>query len=371
MCKIHKQGLEPSLMIRKIVVRSTNWIGDAIMTTPALTSLRDLFPEAHITVAAREWALPVFADNPYVDSVLPLIQAKGMGSLWARCNNAWKLRQGKFDMALLFPNSFDSAFTAWLAGIPIRAGYAADMRRMLLDPAVDVPQWKRKRHEVFYYLNLVDNCIVPGRTEMKTGINARRPELTLRVPRHASKWAEEMYNRTGISSRDIVIGFNPGAAFGPAKCWPVENFIKLGHMLLSDLDPGRRKIRILVLGTDKEKEMGDRIVAPLGHMALNLAGTTDLSRVMAIIEKLDLLITNDSGLMHVGAALDCPLVALFGSTNPVTTGPWSRKSRIVRNELDCSPCLMRKCPSDFKCMKGLLPCQVYNECAAQLRKYSL
>ena len=340
------------------------------MTTPALARLRKLFPDARIIVAAREWVLPVFSDNPCVDGLLPLKQEKGINSLSARWNIAGKLRQEKFDMALLFPNSFDAAFTAWLAGIPVRVGYAVDMRRMLLNPAVNVPEWKKERHEIFYYLNLVDKYAMRNHPEIKAGAESREPELMLRVSRRAADWTDKLFARAGISGNDIIIGFNPGAAFGPAKCWPVENFIKLGHMLTGSDELNSAKIRILVLGTEKEKETGDQIVASMGDAALNLAGSTDLSSVMAIIEKLDLLVTNDSGLMHAGAALDRPLVALFGSTNPVTTGPWSRKSRIVRNDLDCSPCLMRKCPSDFMCMKGLLPRQVYNACVEQIRRYT-
>lgn len=359
-------------MIKKIMIRSTNWIGDAIMTTPAVSRVRELFPNASITVAARPWVLPVFSDNPCADKVTPLAQVKGPGNLLATWNIARRIRQEKFDLAILFPNSFDAALTAWLAGIPQRAGYATDMRTTLLNPAVAVPQWKKDRHEIFYYLNLVDAGATQGCPGFENDLESCRPELTLMVSRHAAEWTDALFSSAGISEKDIVIGFNPGAAFGPAKCWPAENFIKLGHMLLSDagLNPSG-KTWILVVGTEKEKEMGDSMVAPLGRTALNLAGSTDLSKVMAVIARIDLLVTNDSGLMHVGAALDRPLVALFGSTNPVTTGPWNRKSRIVRNELACSPCLMRKCPSDFKCMKGLLPNQVYTACMAQIRKYSL
>ncbi len=353
--------------IRKIVVRSTNWIGDAVMTTPALTLLRKRFPDARITVAARPWVLPVFSANPCVNRTIAVTGGNGITRLSSVWHDAAALRHENFDLALLFPNSFDAAFTSWLAGIPLIAGYATDMRSILLTDSVPVPHWKRNSHEIFYYLNLVES--LEGR--QTDGIEQRKPSLMLRIPRDAADWAHEFMARKGILEHDLVIGFNPGAAFGPAKCWPVENFRDLGRMLLADRILSQRKIWILVLGTEKEQKTADTICASLGETALNLAGCTDLPQVMGVIERLDLLVTNDSGLMHVGAALDRPLVALFGSTNPLTTGPWSNKSRIVQNALECSPCLKRQCPANFTCMKDLQPVKVFDACMERLRKYAL
>jgi len=349
--------------IQKIFVRSTNWIGDAIMTTPAVSRLRQLYPGAHITVGARPWVMPVFQENPAVDAVALIPAEKGLQGIVSRFANSRMLSAEGHDLAVLFPNSFDAALTARLAGIPERAGYATDMRAMLLTLPVPVPEWKCQRHEVYYYLNLVDSTGTCREQKVS------EPDLFLRVPGEAASWADELFVREGMAEADVVIGFNPGAAFGPAKCWPVENFSRLGSMLLSDPLLAGRKVWILVLGTRREKETGAEICRPLGHAALNLAGRTDLPQVMAVIERLDLLVTNDSGLMHVGAALDRPLVALFGSTNPVTTGPWSRKSRIATVNMECAPCLKRECPSDFKCMKELYPEIVISACRKQIERY--
>ena len=358
--------------IRNILIRSTNWIGDAIMTTPAITMLGERFSDASITVAARPWVLPVFSENPFVQKTIAMETDTGARGLMARFRTALELRRHGFDMALLFPNSFDAAFTAWLAGIPFRAGYATDMRSMILSRAVPVPQWKNRRHEVFYYINLVDQLDLAGR-EAWTGDHATpgEPPLILRVAHDASRQARGLLVQGGVGENDLVIGFNPGAAFGPAKCWPVEKFTELGRMLVEHISSRGRKVWIVVLGTDREKIIGDKICAPLGNTALNLAGRTDLPQVMALIEQMDLLVTNDSGLMHVGAALGRPLVALFGSTNPVTTGPWSNKSVIVSNEMECAPCLKRECPSDFMCMKGLEATQVLDACMGQIGKFVL
>ena len=356
--------------IKKILVRSTNWIGDAIMTTPAVARLGELFPDARITVAARPWVLPVFTENPGVHSTIPLDVDRGLRGILSRFGTARMLRQEAFDLALIFPNSFDSAFTPWLAGIPRRAGYATDMRTMLLTHKVPVPAWKRKRHEVFYYINLAESLDQdrPHETSLQEG-SPGEPRLILRVSPCAARWAREFLTSREVAEDDLLIGFNPGAAFGPAKCWPVENFVKLGRMLLDYSSASGRRTWIAVLGTEKEEETGRAICAPLGDRALNLAGRTDLPQVMAFIQRLNLLVTNDSGLMHVGAALDTPLVALFGSTNPVTTGPWSTRSRIVSNNVECAPCMRRECPSDFKCMRELEAAMVFDVCVEQLREY--
>ncbi len=348
---------------RKILVRSTNWIGDAIMLTPAITALREHFPHAHIAVSARPWVLPVFSENPHIDQLIPAERAGGISDISEILKFSRKIKREGFDTGIVFPNSFSAAFTAWLSKIPQRIGYATDMRRLFLSKSFPVPDWKNERHEVFYYRNLVEQF--SGNTCNEA------PRLVLHVSRAADRWMKELCNDRGIRRHDIVIGFNPGAAFGPAKCWPAEHFATLGKMLMSAPELGAWKVWIVVLGTEKEEKTGESICSGIGKNALNLCGRTDLSQVMAAIERLDLLVTNDSGLMHVGAALDRPLVALFGSTNPVTTGPWSNKSRIVQNRVACAPCLRRTCPSNFECMQGITPEQVFEACTEQLEEYAL
>ena len=355
--------------IKKILVRSTNWIGDAIMTTPAVARLATLFPNASITVAARPWVMPVFENNPSVSALIPLEAGRSPMKIM---KNARTIEKGAFDMAVIFPNSFDAALNAWLARIPVRAGYATDMRRLLLNRAVGVPGWKGFRHEIFYYLNLVEqatNSPGPGAPCDERDTKGFLPPLVLEPGGRELGRCKERLAAWGISPGNLLVGFNPGAAFGPAKCWPEENFEKLGKMLLEARAAAPGKTRILVLGTERERETARRICGALGENALSLAGATTLSEAIALISMLDLLVTNDSGLMHVGAALDRPLVALFGSTNPVTTGPWSSRSMVVRNPVPCAPCLRRRCPSDFECMKGLAPETVLAACMKQLEKW--
>ncbi len=346
------------------------------MATPAIARLRELFPLAQITVAARPWVLPIFSENPCVDALMPVPKGQGLSKLFSLWNFSRRMRKAHFDLGLLLPNSFASALSVCMAGIAHRAGYATDMRSVLLNMPVPVPTWKGSRHEVFYYLNLIDrmaNGSFPHEHEQgKEWLEDQdtvRPVLTLKVSTQDRRWADEFLQGHGISEDHIVIGLNPGAAFGPAKCWPVENFRALTRMLIDDPGLSRRHVRIVVLGTEKEKETGNEICATFGQKAINAAGRTDLSQAIALINHMDLLVTNDSGLMHVGAALDRPLVALFGSTNPVTTGPWSSRSMVVQNPMECAPCLRRQCPSDFMCMRGLEPERVFEACMKQLKAY--
>jgi heptosyltransferase-2 len=346
----------------RILVRSTNWIGDAVMTTPALAALRSLYPKAHISVLARPWVAPIFNEHPAVDEVILFGSPGANNTLIEKIFLSRSLKTRLFDLALLFPNSFDSALIAYLARIPRRVGYRTDGRRLLLTLPLSVPQDCGTRHEVFYYLGLTHSLQRRYSPDSAGAIPAGPPRLHINVPAEGRAAAREFSARFDPSGDAVLIGFNPGAAYGPAKCWPVERFVSLGRALV-DRFPG---CHILVFGTAKEETVVRSISARLGKRAHNLAGRTTLAQVMGIIGILDLLVTNDSGLMHVGAALGIPLVAVFGSTNPVTTGPWSGKSVVVRHELSCSPCLKRTCPSDFGCMKGIVVDEVLDACVVQL-----
>ncbi len=347
----------------KILVRSTNWIGDAIMTTPAIHALKRRFPEAAIHILARPWVLPVFSASPDVDTLIEYTVTRGLEGVKQRLKLARILGRAGYDAAVLLPNSMDSALVIWLARIPNRLGYERDCRGMFLDLPVPVPADKAGRHEVYYYLNLVDylgreDGIRMDRDDERTSL----PRLRLVVPTQGRQGAERLLKEIGAQQGGPLVVFNPGAAYGPAKCWPVEGFKALGQALVSRL----KECRIVVLGTAREKGTAGSICKAIGKNGYNFAGRTSLEEAMGIIELSDLLVTNDSGLMHVGAALSRPMVAIFGSTNPVTTGPWSKNSVIIRHELPCSPCLKRECPTKFECMRSITPEEVLDACLYQL-----
>ena len=334
------------------------------MTTPAVMALRKNYPKAHISILARPWVGPVFSGNPAVDEVISCGSTGRNSTILEKLILAKSLRNKKFDLALLFPNSFESALITWLARIPRRVGYATDARRLILTLPVSVPEDRRSKHEIFYYLNLVDHI---GRLHSNTHSTnkAGRKEQTglfLKVPAQGESGARQILAQMGLDQGSLLVGFNPGAAYGPAKCWPVERFVSLGKALVKHF----KDCHILVFGTNKEESVAEDICSPVGERGHNLAGKTSLAEAMGLISNLNLLVTNDSGLMHIGAALGVPLVAIFGSTNPVTTGPWSANSVIIRHELPCSPCLKRSCPTDFKCLLGIEVEEVLQACLKQI-----
>jgi heptosyltransferase II len=321
--------------LRKILIRSTNWIGDAIMTTPAIRTVRQSYPEAEITLLALPWVADVFRASPQVDRIVEYEKQgrhRGMGGKFAL---ARQLRAQRYDAAILLQNAFEAAFIALLAGIPVRAGYTTDGRGLLLSHGVRKSPRIGSRHQVHYYQEMLRGLgLAPG-----------TDELELTVPGDSGRWAEDFLREKSTGLK--VIGLNPGAAYGPAKRWPAEKFAGLAGRLL-EMDDAL----LLVFGTAADREAAASITAACGERAVDLTGQTTLAQAMALIERCNVFVTNDSGLMHVAAALDTPTVAIFGSTDAVATGPHSQRSFIVRSQIDCSPCLETHCPKGhFQCME--------------------
>jgi heptosyltransferase-2 len=320
---------------KKILLRSTNWIGDAIMTTPAVRSIRQNFPEAHITMVAYPWVADVFRASPHVDEIFIYDtkgRHKGLKGLWRL---AAELKDRKFDCAILLQNAFKAAFLAWLARIPIRAGYRRDGRSLFLRPGIKIRPEVRRMHQVHYYQYLLQDL----------GLRCGSDELFLQHAPEDDQWAREFKDKFGGRA---LVGINPGAAFGPAKCWPAERYGQLCARLHEELG-----IHAVVFGTKADRATIDTIVSHGPHFITGLAGKTTLGQAMALIGHCDAFVTNDSGLMHVGAATQTPLVAIFGSTDDIATGPYSPKAVVVKKELDCQPCLKRECKTDFRCMMNI------------------
>ncbi|OPL15693.1 MAG: hypothetical protein AVO38_09960 [delta proteobacterium ML8_D] len=338
------------------------------MTTPAVMAVRKNYPHAHISILGRQWVKSVFSGNPSVNEIITYSSKGRNSSIIEKIKFAKYLKYKKFDLAILFPNSFESAIITWLAHIPRRLGYATEARRPFLTVPVSVPEDRRTKHEIFYYLNLINHIdyLYSNNHSTNGSGDKKRNELFLKVPAQGESGAKRILDQIGLDQRSFLIGFNPGAAYGPAKCWPVKRFAYLGQALVKRF----KDCHILVFGTDREKSVAEDICGPIGKMGHNLAGKTSLAEAIGLISNLDLLVTNDSGLMHVGAALGVPLVAIFGSTNPVTTGPWSDNNIIIRHELPCSPCLKRSCPTDFSCMLSIEVEEVLQACLQQLNRKS-
>jgi heptosyltransferase-2 len=327
--------MKPSLkeyQPRKILVRSTNWIGDAIMTTPAVRTIRENFPAAEITMLAQPWMADVFAASPHVDRIIPYEKKGRHRGLAGMLRLSRELRALRFDMAILLQNAFEAALLAKLAGIPVRAGYRRDARSLLLSHGVSIRAEIRRRHQVFYYQAMLADL----------GLTCGGNELFLAHRDSDLEFARNL--RKGLGA-GLVIGINPGAAYGPAKCWPAERYGLLAaglHRLTG--------AKFLVFGTSADKRTIDRITGYGPGFIRGLAGKTTLAQAMALISICDAFVTNDSGLMHVAAAARTPLVAIFGSTDAIATGPFSDRAVVVQKELSCRPCLKKTCKLDFRCM---------------------
>lgn len=328
-------GVQPG----KILIRSTNWIGDAIMTTPAVRSIRENFPEAEITILVLPWVADVFKDSPHVDQVILYDKPGKHRGLQGRWTLVRELAGMRFDLTILLQNAFEAALVTSLAGIPVRAGYNTDGRSILLTHRVKLPRARKKIHQVHYYQELLaDLGLTPG-----------PDELFLHLSEKIKHWARGFVDGLGVGAgAGPVIGFNPGASYGPAKRWPAAKFAGLAADIADKLNG-----HILVFGTEADREAATVIGEAAPARVTDLTGRTSLEEAMALIGRCQVFVTNDSGLMHVSAALQTPTAAIFGSTNHITTGPFSENSIVVRKDISCSPCLKTHCDTDFKCMHEL------------------
>jgi heptosyltransferase-2 len=317
----------------RILIRSTNWIGDAIMTTPAVRTIRQNFPQAHIAILVHPWVADVFSASPHVDETILYKKKsdhKGLGGMWRLSR---ELSRKAFDIAILLQNAFEAALITYLAQIPVRAGFNRDGRGLLLTHSVSIGKGLRKIHQVHYYQGLLKNL----------GLICGPDELFLEISEGNREWASDLLRQR--RSVGPLIGLNPGAAYGPAKRWPAEKYGDLASRLVRELDA-----TVIVFGTQADQKAAEIIRQRTSGSIVDLCGKTDLGQALAVIKECRCFVTNDSGLMHVAAALQTPLVAIFGSTDHIATGPFSKNSAVVRKELSCSPCLKPDCRKDFECM---------------------
>ena len=347
--KVNMRPLNPS-QPRRILVRATNWVGDAVMTLPALEALALACPQAELQVLAKPWVDAVYRGQPGVSRVLTY-DAKGVHrGLRGRLKLARQLRGLGFDWALLFQNAFDAAFISRLAGIPVRLGYTTDGRGLLLSHGVAKTPEVRKIHETAYYLNILHRSAVIPQAPEPTGVAPR-----LFLDEADVSWALEFLAENGLGRGERLLGLAPGAAFGPAKMWPAERFAQTARMLMPEGFGA-----VLLFGSKGEAGACGKVEAWLdGVKTVNLAGRTSLGQALALLTRLRLFLTNDSGLMHAAAALGIPTCAVFGSTNPATTSPLGPRTRVIRKPVECSPCLKPECPRpEMICFAAIGPEEV-------------
>jgi len=322
----------------KILVRATNWVGDAVMSLPAIRAVRARFPGAELAVLARPWVAGVYARETAIDRVVPYTAPRGGRGWPARRAAARDL--GGFDCAILLPNSFESALVAWMAAIPVRIGYRRDGRGLLLTAAIPPPgPGDIPRHERFYYLELLRRAGL---------IDAFPPATDIRLDgaEAARAAGRERLEREGLTG--AVGGVSPGAAYGGAKRWPAERFAAAAARVAHETGAG-----VALFGAASERAACDTLAASLDVPVRNFAGRTSLAEFIDLAAACQVFLTNDSGAMHIATALGVPTVAVFGATDDTTTGPTGPLARVVREHVPCSPCLLRECPIDHRCMTGV------------------
>ncbi len=337
---------------RKILIRGVNWIGDAVLTIPAVHAVRKAFPHAHISLLVKPWVAEVFKENPHINEIILYDERyKGLAGKF-RLGKA--LRQKAFDRAILLQNAFDAALITWRAKIPARIGYKRDGRGFLLTEAVPVEPDVLKKHQVHYYLDLLRaHGIEPADT---------RPYIYLTDQERQQ--ARDILSPHFTDSRGPLIGINPGATYGSAKRWLPERFAEVISRLIKEQNG-----RVVLFGGRSEVEIAEEIMSEIQaanadtdtSRILSMSGKTSLRELAAFIAECDAFITNDSGPMHMASALGVPIAAIFGSTNKGTTGPFGAGHRIISSDADCSPCMERECPEKhLKCMTEITADDVYN-----------
>jgi heptosyltransferase-2 len=340
-------------------VRGVNWLGDAVMTTPALRRLRERFPDAHITLLCPEKMKDLWLHHPAINDVMTFGSGEGVFALGR------KLRAGKFDLALVLPNSPRSALEVFVAGIPERTGYArpwrnffltrtvaprtgavkmhkrtgAEIKTLIASPAPRAPRLAPapSAHQIHEYLHLV--------AALGANPEPLAPQLVVTPEEIAA--AQKKFGLATLSRP--VFGLNPGAEYGPAKRWPAEKFAAAAKEIQE-----RTNCLWLIFGGQKDAALANQISGEIQHQ--NLAGQTTLRELMALLRLCRVLLTNDTGPMHVAAALGTPVVVPFGSTSPELTGPLSTPGlthHIIQSDAPCSPCFLRECPIDFRCLNGI------------------
>jgi heptosyltransferase-2 len=322
----------------RILVRGVNWVGDTILTYPTVQKLKRIFPRSHLAVLIPNHLIDLWKTFPYVDEIIPFNNKRGLSFFWEDFKLCRSLKKKHFDLAVILPSSFHSAFQMFLAQIPTRMGYIGKRRSFLLNHKIPRTQETSLIHRIYYYKKIVES--------LGKGESDFSPRIILMEENR--RWAEETLNHLGVLNGKPLIGMNPGATYGMAKCWYPDRFRELGMRLSR-----KWKATLLLFGNENEKPVAKEIASSLGGEGVDFTGKTDLLQLAALLERCHLLVTNDTGTMHVATAMSTPVVALFGSTDHITTGPWGEGHVVVRKDVFCSPCLKRVCPTDHRCMKGI------------------
>lgn len=342
----------------KILVRAPNWVGDAVMAIPAMEAIRATRDGDEICVLARPAVADLIDGQPFVNRVLRYEHRAQHQGWRGKEKLIAALRNENFDIALLLQNAFDAAWLAWRSGILERIGYARDGRGPLLTEAIRVPaEGEIPKHESHYYLELL----------RRAGWIQTRPDappIRLRISDDAHASAEIALRAAGASEKSWRCAIAPGASYGAAKCWPPEYFAQLAERLISECGAD-----VIFFGTVAEKDIATRIRSHMKSRAISLVGETSMRELAAMFASCSVFIGNDSGAMHVAAAAGLPVIGIFGSTDPEGTAPVTQQFTLIREIVSCSPCFLRRCPVDHRCMTRISVDSVFTA-AARIKKFS-
>ena len=335
----------------KIAVRVPNWIGDAVLSLPALSALKASGPGVEVWVVARDWVKDLFASGTPADGVISLPSDSSLAGVREA---ARRLKAERCDAGLLLTNSFCSALPFALARIPERWGYARDGRGLLLTRRVRLDEAAAPVHQAEYYLRLV------------RGLGFETPPSPLRIALTAAerKAGLAVLEEAGIKpdKRKPVVLINPGASYGPAKRWPATRFARLASLLQE-----KRSAQIVVTGASREADIAREMASSMKRKPVLLSGKTPLRVFLGVLSRARLFITNDSGPMHMANALGVPVIGIFGPTEPDATHPFQPPYRVIWKGAPCWPCLYRKCPFDHRCMTAIEPEEVLEAALAFLK----
>lgn len=338
---------------QNILVRMPNWVGDLVMATPVLTDLRRAFPHASITAMCKTPICELLKEDGSINELFCFTKPQNdFLRRETKRNIIKKMIQGKYDLGILLTNSFSSAWWFWQGGVKRRIGFSGHMRSLLLtDPLTPCSQ---REHQVLSYKRLLEPLGIP--------LSNTKPRLYVSDKEVAE--AKELLYQRGYRPGKKLVGMNPGAAYGSAKCWPSERFRELALRLVQEED-----VYVVVFGDASTESLVKQICQGLPESVMNLAGVTSLRELCCIIKSCDVVVTNDSGPMHIAAAFDVPLIAFFGSTDKYKTGPYGHEEAVIDKEVSCSPCFKRSCPIDFRCMKQIEVDEVFDRIHTLLKNH--
>ncbi len=333
----------------KVLVRATNWLGDAVMSIPALREIRRSYAGAEVVVLARPWVADLYSREDFCDRIIRYENTGRHRGLAGKARLVGELRPEKFDEAILLQNAFDGALIARAAGAKRRIGYSRDGRAFLLTDSIPVPSvGEIPDHQRFYYLELL----------RRAGLIDELPEcadIRLGGVEGAQEAGWRNWRKRELDAKRWI-GVSPGAAYGGAKRWIPERFAEAASTLAEKLDS-----HVAIFGSPAEAELARSIAAMIGPRGHSLAGETSLADYIDLASTCTVYLTNDSGPMHVAAALGIPSVAIFGATDHITTGPSASWATVVREPVHCSPCMLRECPIDHRCMTRVSSDRVVTE----------